>query len=75
MNPLSLVVLTGGRGVPTEATADNLADNLVHHEDQDGAQEDHPAHGEEEKPKHKQGFVAVGILPGVGELNLQPLTH
>ena len=75
MNPLGLVILTGGRGVPAEATADNLADDLVHHEHQDGAQQDHPAHGQEEKPKHEQGFVTVGILLGVCELNLETLEY
>ena len=70
MDPLSLVIITGGRAVPAETTADDLADNLVHHKHQDGAQQDYPAHGEEEKAKHEQGFVTVGILLGVRELNL-----
>ena len=39
MNSLSLVVITGSRGVPTETTADYLAHDLVHHKDQEGAQE------------------------------------
>ena len=53
MNPLSLVVVTEGRRVPTETTADDLTEDLVHHEHQDGAQQDHPAQGEEEKPEHE----------------------
>ena len=53
MNSLRLVVLTGGRRVSAEPTADDLADNLVHHEHQDGAQQDNPAQGQEEKPKHE----------------------
>lgn len=75
MNPLSLIIITGDRSVPTEATADDLADNLVHHKHQDGAQQDYPAHGEEEKAKHEQGFVTVGILLRVRELNLQTSEH
>ena len=71
MNSLSLVIITGSRGVPTETTADYLAHDLVHHEDKEGAQEYHPAHGEEEKSKHEEGFVTVGIFLGVGELNLE----
>ena len=70
MNSLSLVVITRSRGVPTETAADYLAHDLVHHEDQEGAQEDHPAHGEEEKYKHEEGFVTVGIVLGVCKLNL-----
>ena len=71
MNSLSLIIITRSRGVPTETAADYLAHDLVHHEDQEGAQEDDPAHGEKEKSKHEKGFVTVGIFLGVGELNLK----
>ena len=71
MNSLSLVIVTRSRGVPTETAADYLTHDLVHHEDQEGAQEDDPAHGEMEKSKNEKGFVTVGIFLGVGELNLE----
>ena len=56
--------------IPTESAADNLAEDLVHDEDNQGPEKDNPAECEKNKCKHKQRLVTKWAFIRIQKLNL-----
>ena len=59
MDTFSVVVVARVGLVSAEPAANDLTDDLVHHEHQDCSDQNNPAQRQQEKSKHEQGFIAI----------------
>ena len=62
MNSLLLVLSLQLQRVstPAESAAHDLADDLVHQEDGEGAEQHDPAQAEQQEGEHEEGSITVG---------------
>ena len=59
------------RDAAAESTEDNLVEDLVRDEDNEGTREDDPATGEEDRSRSIEEVVTIGSRLSVAELDLE----